>query len=50
MVAILGLHPALSAHHDPSVALVVDGNLEFAIEEERLNRVKTSLGLFRARN
>ena len=47
MVAVLGLHPALSAHiHDPSVALVIDGKLEFAIEEERLNRVKTSLGLF----
>ena len=28
------------------VALVIDGKLEFAIEEERLNRVKTSLGLF----
>ena len=44
---ILGLHAAFSSHvHDPSAALVVDGRLVAAYEEERLNRFKSSPGLF----
>ena len=44
---IIGLHTSFNSKtHDPSVALIVDGQLVFAIEEERLNRIKTSMGYF----
>lgn len=38
---ILGIN---AFHGDASVALVKDGNLEFALEEERINRIKHSAG------
>ena len=41
---ILGIHSAFSAmSHDPSAALMINGKIVSALEEERLNRVKTSL-------
>ncbi len=44
---ILGLHCSFSANnHDPSACLMINGKIVNAIEEERLNRVKTSLGYF----
>ena len=44
---ILGVHASFNSHtHDPAVCLVKDGVVEFAIEEERLTRIKTSSGLF----
>src|SRR5262249_51401687 len=44
---ILGIHAPFTSHcHDPSACLVVDGKVVAAIEEERLNRVKTSHGYF----
>lgn len=47
MATILGIHAPFSSHvHDPSVALVSDGQVLFALEEERLNRFKTSPGIF----
>lgn len=47
MSTVLGIHSAfISRIHDPSACLVVNGKLVFAIEEERLNRYKTSSGLF----
>jgi carbamoyltransferase len=47
MANVLGVHATFSSHlHDPSVALVREGRLVFAIEEERLNRFKTSPGIF----
>jgi len=47
---ILGVNACFTAnHHDPSAALIVDGKVVVAIEEERLNRVKTSIGLFPSR-
>lgn len=47
MATVLGVHAPFSSHvHDPSVALVRDGRLLFAVEEERLNRFKTSPGIF----
>jgi carbamoyltransferase len=46
----LGINPCFTAnHHDPSASLIVDGSVVVAIEEERLNRVKTSIGLFPSR-
>jgi carbamoyltransferase len=51
MATILGLHAAFSSGvHDPSAALTSDGRLLYAIEEERLNRCKTSTGLFPERS
>ena len=41
MAAILGLN---AYHGDASAALVVDGELVAAVEEERLNRVKHCAG------
>ena len=38
---VLGIN---SYHANSSAALVVDGELVFAIEEERLNRIKNSAG------
>ncbi len=44
---ILGLHSSFSAmNHDPSATLMINGKIVSALEEERLNRVKTSLGYF----
>lgn len=44
---ILGLHASYNAlSHDPSAALMVDGETIAAIEEERLNRIKTSSAHF----
>jgi len=47
---VLGINPCFTAnHHDPSAVLIIDGEVVVAIEEERLNRVKTSIGLFPSR-
>ena len=47
MSLVIGIHAPFGSHvHDPSVAVVKDGKLLFALEEERLNRFKTSPGLF----
>jgi carbamoyltransferase len=47
---VLGIHAALTAKsHEPSAALLIDGRLVGAIEEERLNRIKTSIGFFPAK-
>lgn len=47
MANVLGIHAPFSSHvHDPSSALVIDGHPVFALEEERLNRFKTSPGIF----
>ena len=44
---LLGLNCSFNAsNHDPSACLMKDGKIIGAIEEERLNRVKTSLGYF----
>jgi len=44
---ILGLHACFTAQsHDPSAALLMDGRTIAATEEERLNRIKTSVGFF----
>jgi len=44
---VVGLHAPFGSHvHDPSIAIVQNGQLIFALEEERLNRHKTSPGLF----
>ena len=44
---ILGLNCSYKAiNHDPSASLMIDGKIVSAIEEERFNRVKTSLGYF----
>ena len=42
MTAILGLN---AFHGDAAAALVIDGELVNAVEEERLNRVKHCAGL-----
>jgi carbamoyltransferase len=40
---ILGIHTSYTAlSHDPSACLIKDGEVVAAIEEERLNRIKTS--------
>jgi carbamoyltransferase len=44
---IIGINACFTAnHHDPSAVLLKDGKPIFALEEERLSRVKTSAGLF----
>lgn len=44
---ILGINCSFNSNnHDPSACLMKDGRVVGAIEEERLNRVKTSLGYF----
>ena len=44
---ILGFHASFNGNnHDPSACLMKSGNIISAIEEERLNRVKTSLCYF----
>lgn len=40
---ILGITPARA--HDPSAALLIDGKIIAAVEEERFNRIKHSAGL-----
>lgn len=42
----VGVHGGPRGSHEPGVALVVDGKVEFAIQEERLNRFKGSLSCF----
>ena len=47
MAYILGINACFTSnHHDPSVSLFRDGEPIFALEEERLTRIKTSAGLF----
>lgn len=45
---ILGINPCISGlnFHDPSVCLIYNRKIIFAVEEERLNRIKHSNGLF----
>lgn len=44
---ILGIHASFTAQsHDPSAALLVRGKTVAAIEEERLTRIKSSVGYF----
>ncbi len=44
---ILGIHASFTAlTHDPSACLMKDGKVLGALEEERLNRIKTSVGYF----
>ena len=44
---ILGIHTSFTAlTHDPSACLMKDGKVLGALEEERLNRIKTSVGYF----
>ncbi len=44
---ILGINCSFNAmNHDPSACLMVNGKIVGALEEERLNRIKTSLGYF----
>ncbi|NEO82891.1 MAG: hypothetical protein F6J87_01325 [Spirulina sp. SIO3F2] len=44
---ILGIHAAYTSRsHDPSACLIQNGKVIAAIEEERLNRIKTSTSLF----
>lgn len=44
---VLGIHASFnSLNHDPSACLFKNGKILGAIEEERFNRVKTSLGFF----
>lgn len=47
-VAVLGLNPGVAGfnYHDPSAALLVDGQLVFACEEEKFTRAKSSPGRF----
>lgn len=45
---ILGLNPGSHGlnYHDPSVCLLDENGIVFAIEEERLNRIRHSCGMF----
>ncbi len=44
---ILGIHASFNGiNHDPSACLMIDGKIMMALEEERFNRVKTSVGYF----
>lgn len=42
----VGIHGGPRGSHEPGAALVVDGIVKFAIQEERLNRFKGSLSCF----
>ena len=44
MGVILGLNGFPDSAHDPGAAVVVDGVIAAAVEEERLSRVKRSFG------
>lgn len=48
---ILSINPCIYGlnHHDPSVAIVSNGEILFGLEEERINGIKGSKGLFPAR-
>lgn len=45
---ILGMNPGVNGlnYHDPSVCLMDEGRIIFSIEEERLNRIRHSSGIF----
>ena len=44
---VLGLNCSYnSLNHDPSACLMINGKIVSAMEEERFNRVKTSVGYF----
>lgn len=45
---ILGINPCVWGlnYHNPSVVLYENGEISYAIEEERLNRIKNSKGMF----
>ena len=46
---VIGLHTSFnSMSHDPNVALISDGKLIYAAEEERFLRYKTSSGRFQS--
>lgn len=47
---VLGINPCIAGmnYHDPSVCLLDSNRILFAIEEERLNRIRHSSGLFPA--
>ena len=47
---ILSINPCIYGlnHHDPSVALISNGEILFGLEEERINGIKGSKGLFPA--
>lgn len=48
---ILSINPCVHGlnYHDPSVAIISEGKILFAIEEERLNGIKGSKGIFPAK-
>lgn len=50
MSVILGLNGIPFEGHDPAAALIVDGSVVAAVEEERLCRVKRAIGLPPARS
>ena len=45
---ILSINPCIYGmnYHDPGAAIILDGEILFAIEEERLNGIKGSKGIF----
>lgn len=45
---ILSINPCIYGlnYHDPGAAIISDGEILFAIEEERLNGIKGSKGVF----
>lgn len=45
---IMGLNPCVWGlnYHNPSVVLVLHDKIVYAIEEERINRIKNSMGIF----
>jgi carbamoyltransferase len=45
---ILSINPCIYGlnQHDPSAAIISNGKIKFAIEEERINCIKGSIGLF----
>lgn len=45
---ILGINPCTYGlnYHDPSIALIENGRVIYAVEEERLNGIKGSKGIF----
>lgn len=48
---ILGIHGGVTIQqHDPGAALIIDGKLKIFVEEERLNRIKTSTGILPIRS
>ena len=48
---ILGIHGGVTIQqHDPGAALIIDGELKIFVEEERLNRIKTSTGILPIRS